>query len=47
MFVWENWSSCSASCGDGTKTRDRICRDDNGVLALGQSDQCRVDGCEL
>ena len=49
---WNDWSSCSVSCGDGNLTRRRACdnppSDHGGRICNGQSKQnkqCNIDNC--
>ena len=38
---WSQWSSCSASCGVGSKTRSRKCQNDR-TFAIVSDDNCNV-----
>lgn len=45
---WEDWSACSTSCGNGTKTRDRTCDQGqdcpDGTFCKGDEDM--TDNCK-
>ena len=43
---WERWGSCSVSCGEGTKSRSRVCKD--GKACNGDSTEkkkCKEKDC--
>ena len=49
---WGNWSECSKTCGDGEKTRSRVCNDPapmhGGIDCKGdtvQKDSCKIKEC--
>mmetsp|Transcript_37944 Transcript_37944/g.95288 ORF Transcript_37944/g.95288 Transcript_37944/m.95288 type:complete len:1714 (+) Transcript_37944:79-5220(+) len=49
---WEEWDSCSKTCGEGTKTRTRtlsqlgVAGDENCAKALSEVDPCQVVPCD-
>ncbi|XP_039266345.2 SCO-spondin-like [Styela clava] len=47
LLPWQGWSECSVSCGMGTHTRTRICRDNARCLPaeLKQMKQCTGKPC--
>ena len=47
LSQWNNWSQCSKSCGDGDKTRERVCQDGSCSETLLDSIRCNERGCEL
>lgn len=44
MGDWSSWSSCSVSCGEGTKSRTRTC---DGPEKVCNGDRKQVQGCNL
>ena len=44
MSDWSSWSSCSVSCGEGTKSRTRTC---NGPAKVCVGEQKQIFGCNL
>ncbi|XP_061196679.1 MAM and LDL-receptor class A domain-containing protein 2-like [Saccostrea echinata] len=51
---WSAWSTCTASCGEGTQTRTRTCTNpppqNGGADCVGESTQtqtCNIQGCPI
>ena len=44
MSDWSSWSSCSVSCGKGTKSRTRTC---DGPAKVCVGEQKQIQGCNL
>nr|XP_018672591.1 A disintegrin and metalloproteinase with thrombospondin motifs adt-1-like [Ciona intestinalis] len=52
---WQQWSSCSESCTNGTRIRERSCKNENGTIVSNeeciganghqQSEACNMDLC--
>ncbi|KAM9839429.1 LOW QUALITY PROTEIN: SCO-spondin [Aulostomus maculatus] len=42
---WSSWSTCSASCGHGRRTRTRLCQDTDGGPSC--SDTVQTHSCDL
>ena len=44
---WSEWSACSASCGGGTKSRDRVCDGDNCAGEPHEEKVCNTHYCPI
>lgn len=51
--VWSDWSSCDASCGNGSKTRSRTCSDPSPLFggecsgSSDETDDCNEKNCPI
>ena len=44
--VWSNWSSCSKSCGKGSRTKTNFCGNSLDIIMDTQTMSCHLDGCK-
>ena len=48
---WSEWTDCSATCGGGVRTRERICENevecDSQDLEITQTQDCGTEECQL
>ena len=45
--IWSEWSSCSQTCGDGQKTRERSCVKNTCTETQVDRNDCKVQECEF
>ena len=48
VSLWTEWSTCTHTCGNGTKKRTRKCLEDNCQESkLEETESCNHRGCEF